>query len=266
MAFSESMSPRDWASYGSHPGIWFRDTFSELRSTEKAAWLELLTLAIASYPTGKVGFCSERQIARLFQLDESAFSSTLRKAQDHWLVEVSHKAVVPYFTEYDDRPVVPICDVLDNSKEGALYKEMTFPGIFRYYPDRQQCWFVEDGKQNSVVGQRDLLDAVLSEPLALLRERMRMARAGALSPDITNESPICWWANYVLPADTRMVEFNPSSKEPFNIREVIWEYKGLALWEGYRIIRTIGRAWEELETWMQKALTRPIKEGAFGIW
>lgn len=246
----EEFGPRRWADFRIHPGAWFDRVFSELSEPEKVAWLELLTLAIASYPSGRVGFCSDRQLASLLDIKEAIFSSVLKTTQNLWMVEVCNKAVVPCFLDYDhgDYTQIP-----DKSKSGIRYKEMTFPGLYSYFSDArispigERGWQTKPGSQN----EKDNWDAVLRGPCGLLHQRMEKGLKNQYHPLFTGETPICQWSEHILPMSTYFIT------GAFDPQAIVASYKGLSLWESNpeKVHATIWSAWVDLEIWMHGALS-----------
>lgn len=240
-----------WTEDAIHPGVWFAETYPNLTESEKMVWIDLLTLALASYPTGRFGFCSYSQVAATLSLDDESFWCALQKAHTCSLVEVQEKAIVPTSLDYGDEW---IRENPDEKKYGVRYKEMVFPGLYTYRWDGTVSLIAAQsvyGRSKSEA-EREAWDAALEGPHKLLRRIMRHGLARNLSPFITKMSPIGPWTKSPLPMSTQLVP------DRFDIEGIVAGYKGLALWkeDPVGIDRAVRLAWRELESWIEGRCVR----------
>ena len=167
----------EWASQGLHPGWWFLEGFKDLGSEEQVAWLELLTLAINLYPSGRALFLSNEQTADLLDVPVPALATVLTEASKRRVLER-----VKTYTREDirDAPLFQHAfsgqeDYFGRLEGVKFYRggyEVTFPSLFTYSePLEVGGWLVKKGPLTLAL-KRDL-DAALERPLELLRPRIK---------------------------------------------------------------------------------------------
>jgi hypothetical protein len=165
----------EWASLGLHPGWWFTLGFPNLSTEGQIAWLELLTLAISTYPLGRVMFNNYNFMAYDLDLnlDEIALRSALHEATA--LGVVGYERIGTIITPKNHIfGRIDYAGLIRPELEGTLRAfghEFSFPGIYTYGESLETGgWLVKEGPISQA--QRRELEAVLEKPLELLRGRL----------------------------------------------------------------------------------------------
>jgi len=182
-----------------HPGWWFKDGFTNLSKEEKAASLELLTLAKASAPDGIALFCSVPQLSAWLGVDETSLFTVLSRAMKKWLVEIQEMVLIPVpdnslklrRIEKANLPKSALKLLEVNSSKIARFYLIVFPG---FHADSRgpleqrlgSIWEKETGYSQCSGAE---LNALLDEPYRLLEEMLDAGKASGYRTRVEIESP-----------------------------------------------------------------------------
>lgn len=183
-----------------HPGWWFKEVFSGLTKEEKVAWLELLTLAVASTPRGMAFFCSVGQLASWLGVNESGLASALEKAMKRLLIEIREAVFIPEPGKSVQLRKVTKAElpassqklIEEGSKKILRYYAIAFPGFHADNTNLLEQELCSKWEQDTGYCRMNPteLDHHLEEPFHLLQERLAAGKETGFRTHTIIESPM----------------------------------------------------------------------------
>jgi hypothetical protein len=86
------------------PGKWIGYAFGSFSAPEKAAWLELMTLALVTSPIGRIAYFTENDLADVLNIDRALLASTIRRAEELGALQKLEKSIIPCQIHYEVSP------------------------------------------------------------------------------------------------------------------------------------------------------------------
>jgi hypothetical protein len=181
-----------------HPGWWFGGDFDKLTTSEKEAWLELLTLGVASYG-GLIAFCSIKQLSAWLDIGEANLAFVLKKALDRWMIELREMVLIPvsgrslplHRIAQGELPPSALKLIEKKSHKVVRFYLLTFPGCYSYNTGPLEQKISESWEQETGYDRIDksALAVNLKEPCELLQRRLSRDKLNEYRTQIVVENP-----------------------------------------------------------------------------